>query len=329
MAEFNKYIAFDHLPVDANAQAVGEGALASVSSTNPSTVGVALFGGRRWMRCNSSGSYDEAVPPLKDLVAGQRAAVFSATAAMAMDFRTAAGASIVSLYRATGNLLEVRQGASVLGRATRDLSVERYIEMRVRLSGAGADSVHLRVDGTDELILTGLNLGSTPISAVRRGSALYTTDCCIREAPAEGSPFYGPILMRLLRPVADVSTQWARNGGTSNAGRLADPNGSDFDATYVESQTLGEIDEYTLEQLPPDVNSIIAVVDFSVSTAPAGGAPQIRRSLQTSAGTVAGPEQTVGVGGWRTQMHVRPEKPGGGGWSRASVNELHLLRESV
>lgn len=337
MNELPWFYAFDHLPLgNATASAhamVGEGALTAISASQANDMTIVEVEGRRQCRTITASSYAEkAVVPTTDIAVGLRCRLSGSSGLIELvSLRTLAGTNLINAHVDASSQLHIRQGTTVIGTIARSptIQTERYVEICVRLGEPGTGSVHVKVDGTDELIIEGLTLGVSPVSTVRVGGRLIFTDLYIRRAPAEGSPFYVPIRLRRFATLADLLAEWSRNGGTSNAEQLRDPNGSDFDATTIETQTVGTTDECTLDQLPPDLGSILAVIPYAVSVAPAGGAPQIRLSLVTDDGVSVGPDQTVGVGGYRTQMAVHTQKPGGGEWNRAAVNSLRLKIEAV
>jgi hypothetical protein len=204
---------------------------------------------------------------------------------------------------------------------------------------ATTGSVSVQIDGTVVFSVDNINtIGAGSVGYdkitywVSSGSTVSIfSDVYIREAPSEGNPFYGPILLRYLRPVSDDAAVWTPTGsGTGNWGRVADASGHDGNTSYVETTTPGNEDVYNIADLPVGANSIIAVVPVTVAIAPSGGAPQVDLGLTTSGGTVYTGAQTVGVSTYQTQLGVaQTEKPGGGGWSVAAVNELKLRVKAV
>jgi hypothetical protein len=322
------FYAVDHLPGNESAtRVVGDGALSGVYGAIPTR----WQDGRNCLATTNASSFDRTIPATARVVTGMRVHIGGSADTGYDLLRLTSASTTVSLQ---SNNLNPRYLVVRIGSTNHTTTVPlvaltwQYWELDV-LADATAGSVTLRIDGVEVLSLTGLNTGTDAFTRVRWSALQFTvynhfTDLYIREAPAEGSPFYGPILLRYLKPVEpDVQAQWTPNGGASNANRVNQVH--DGDTTYIETQTLGNEDIYDLEDLPPDVNSVIAVVPITTAVAPAGGAPQVEMGLETSAGTVYTQPRTVGVSVYQTQAgRAQVEKPGGGGWSIAAVNELKL-----
>jgi hypothetical protein len=328
------FFAADHLPgFAAAALAAGDGALdVAVAST---TMAV---DGRMTLRV-SAGSGTAAlrtVPSSARLAAGVRLAVrtdATATTGAAIGFRQQGGSSwVIRIAGSASSTYTLYVGATAHSTAVL-INNGDYVELSA-FAHASAGWARLHVNGVEAVAV--YDVATTPsgtaafdrvtfsgtFSAVSNVSNI--TDLYIREAPEEGNPFYGPIMLRYLKPVVpDVQAQWTRNAGTTNASRVNQAH--DGDTTYIETLTLDDEDIYNLEDLPVGVNSIIAVVPITVAVAPAGGAPQVEMGLETSAGTLYTQPRTVGVSAYQTQVgRAQTEKPGGGGWSIAAVNELKL-----
>jgi hypothetical protein len=328
------FFAADHLPSSAAAALVaGDGALDAAAANT--TVAV---DGRMVIRVNGS-TFTPAfrtVPSSARLAAGMRlmtAANTTSTTGAAIGFLQQGGSSWV--IRITGSAAATYTlyiNATAYSTAV-SISNGDYVELSA-FAHASAGWARLHVNGVEAVAV--YDVATTPSGTAAFERVVFSgtfssgatnsniTDLYIREAPEEGNPFYGPILLRYLKPVEpDVQAQWTRNAGTTNASRVNQAH--DGDTTYIETQTLGHEDIYNLEDLPVGVNSIIAVAPITVAVAPAGGAPQVEMGLETSAGTLYTQPRTVGVSAYQTQVgRAQTEKPGGGGWSIAAVNELKL-----
>ena len=327
------FFAVDHLPTGAAASlALGDGALSGGAATMEAS------NSRVQLRSSGDGGH-KTIPTTAQIVVGARMKLGNFGSGAFLGIRAfGASSDVIDLHRASQEL-RVRVGATVYTPAVAveaaDFTVY-FWEMHC-VAHASAGSVTVRKDGVEVFTVSGIDTlgtgGSVGYSRVAfnpnsEGNLSYYTDLYIREAPESGNPFYGPILLRYLKPASDVQAQWTPNAGTDNFNRLNQAH--DGDTTYVESDTLGDEDIYTLDDLPAGVNSVIAVVPVAVSVAPSGGAPQVELGIETAAGVVQTGERTVGVSNYQTQMgDAQVEKPGGGGWSIAAVNELKLRLKAV
>jgi hypothetical protein len=328
------FFAADHLLNNAAAALVaGDGALDAAAAFSTTIVD-----GRVTMRVggSASGPALRAVPPGSRLAAGVRLAATAnttTTTGAVIGFRQQGGSSwVIRIAGSATATYTLYVGATAHSTAV-PINNSDYVELSA-FAHASAGWVRLHVNGAEAVSV--YDVATTPSGTAAFDRVVFSgnfssssiasniTDLYIREAPAEGNPFYGPILLRYLKPVEpDVQAQWTRNAGTTNASRVNQVH--DGDTTYIETQTLGDEDIYNLEDLPAGVNSIIAVVPITVAVAPAGGAPQVEMGLETSAGTLYTQPRTVGVSAYQTQVgRAQTEKPGGGGWSIAAVNELKL-----
>jgi hypothetical protein len=328
------FFAVDHLASGGKAQLLGEGALDWQNAQDLSASGGRMFM-RTYYNTGANTSFLKLFPALNAVAIGHR---YSGNGNAGNHFsilrETASSPNRVSLMRASG--VEVQafvNGVAVGGLLPANTAELAYYEVAVRVHATEGWLI-VRRNGVTLLSLTGINTkgsGGDTLSAWYFGSGganafCWNTDLYIREPPSQAAPFYGPILLRYLRPVSDDVANWPAVGsGAGNWGRVADANGHDGNTSYIESNVLGTESVLNMADLPAGVDSIIAVVPVAVSLAPSGGAPQIELGLTTGAGTLQTEPRTVGVGGYTTQMGAaQTQKPGGGGWSIAAVDELKL-----
>jgi hypothetical protein len=325
------FYAVDHLAWGAAALLTQSADALTVQSTSPIT----NTGERRYIVCDHSG-FSKSFTPKQRVSVGVRLSLYTVlsttTAFVVLRRTTLTNAIELRSTGGGGTLRVVVNGVNydtsfplTTAMAYYEVCVYAHATEGIAIVNVNGDEA-FRVEGINtgaEFIETLFVAGNTGTGAAATGRA---TDLYIREAPTEGNPFYGPILLRYLRPVSDDTAAWTPTGtGTGNWGRVADASGYDGNASYIETQTLGDEDVYNMEDLPAGVNSIIAVVPLTMSTAPSGGAPQVELSLETAAGVVSTGTRTVGVSNYQTQMgQAQTEQPGGGGWSIAAVDELKL-----
>lgn len=229
--------------------------------------------------------------------------------------------------------LQLMRGATVLctGPALA-LNIWTYIEVglvldatvghcRVRINGVAEASMDLDAANTSNVAgdVTSIMYGHTWGNVDHN---MNLSDLYIREE----LEFYGPIQLRLLNLDSDIAVDWVPDSGATNYTQAQLPVNV---ASYLDSDTLSDVDENGVEDLPASANSIIAVVRVSVSEAPDGGAPQIKHGLKRGATAEYGTERTVGVGGVRSQLTVFGTQPNSDPWSLVAVDEIVSLRESA
>jgi hypothetical protein len=237
----------------------------------------------------------------------------------------------------TDGVVAVLRGGTLLADNVAELNANtRYwVELSAKIDGTEGDWT-LRIDGVEIGSGSSENTGSAAIDNVRgradggtagignaRGwwGTLY-----IRERPALEDGFLGPLVPTVLDPDSDVAVDWTPSTGTDNYALVGTP--LDI-GTYVDSDTATDVDEYTAEDLGAGVNSVVAVLRFSVSEAPNGGSPQIAHGIKRGSTEVYGDERVVGVGGRRYNVTQFETQPNAAPWSVAAVNELRILRKAV
>jgi len=337
---FEWKMAFDHLPTGADGRiwSVGEGAIAAHSSTNNEVFSrdLGTFGVRRCMGLADNAYMSVGVDPGLQFTVGM---FFSPALRWAGALRhlllfMVGGTEKVSLRLspATGTF-DVRRGSTTVATSAGALISQgsNYVEFTVYMH-ASEGSFALRVNGVE--VFSGgndLNLSNTAgdVDSIRfhnpvdySPNNLDFTDLYIRD----GGEFLGPIKGSLLNPTSDVSVDWTPDSGATNYTQVQAPAAT---ASYADSDTVDDEDEYGLADLPAGINSIISVTRVTVGEAPDGGAPQISHGIKRGATELYGVERTVGVGGPRTQATHFGTQPDLSPWSVAAVNDLVLLRKAV
>jgi hypothetical protein len=324
---FEWFMSPAHLPLGTTSPfwAVGDGALAGVYGSGLS---IADQDGRRSLRGDTSSGYIFAVPGLSEFRMGGRWRHQIRDQTL-IGFRNVANSELLNVYLTSAGGLNVRRDTTVLASYAGPLStgVWYYMEVHVVFHGS-AGSVTMKIDGVEVLSATGLDTlavaGPCEFVRLHGGNFGFWADLYANDRGA----FLGPLEFRRLDPTSDIATAWAPDSGTANFSRVA---GVAATSSYVESNTVDDTDEYGVENVPVGVNSIIAVVRYSVSEAPEGGAPQIAQGLKRGATEkyVTDPERTVGVGGPRTQLTPHLTQPNGSPWSVAAADEINSLLKAV
>jgi len=260
------------------------------------------------------------------------------TSRVILDLRNASGV-LLNLFVNASGLVEVRRGTTVLGTSTTAVlgaNTESYVELCVLFDGTSGAFV-LQVNGAEEASASAVNTadvavgtGCTRLDLMGANSTtghFGYTDLYVRErADIEVPGFLGPIIGHLINPTSDISVDWTPDSGADNYARVQTPAAT---GSYIDSDTVDEVDEYGLASLPAGVNNVLAVSRVSVSEAPDGGAPQISHGIKRGATEKYGAGLTVGVGGVLTQMTHFDTQPDDSSWSVAAVNELVSLLKAV
>jgi hypothetical protein len=332
---FEWAMAVDHLPLGTTGRNyfVGHGCARLVGSSDDARIVNDATWGRPVFGTNWDKSFDILVPGLTEITLGFRArAAGTLQAGSPAVLRDIHGAVVCSLYY-NGSALEFRSGATILATGTTTLAgFDGYIEVWAKVH-ATEGAFEVRINGVTEIADSNVNTadGAGIVSVVDYGGLganftqnWRTTDFYIRETVGPG--FWGPVFLRRMDFDSDILAQWARNAGADNYSRLT---GVVDTSSYVESDTLGQRDEYGVADLPSGSNSVIGVVRYAVSQAPAGGAPQVYLGLKRGANEELGEPRTVGVSAIRSQAVYHGLQPNGQPWSPAAVDDIVAVRESV
>jgi hypothetical protein len=89
---------------------------------------------------------------------------------------------------------------------------------------------------------------------------------------------FGEHRLDTLRPASDVSKQWTPNSGSNNYDRVNETT-QNSDTTYIQSNTLGQVDRYTLSALPITPQQITAINIVSIARKTDAGARAINNVL--------------------------------------------------
>jgi hypothetical protein len=343
------FMAFDHLPVASGdtswavGGAMGDGALTSVENPTSMFNDIVSLSSRKWMGMGGGfGLITKTLPTDQPrLTVGFRFRTDDFEAgAYALRLRNSSGSTIIGLI-ATADGLAVRVGGVSLATASgMVVGSEYYIEFSTVIDDA-VGSYTLKIHGLDGITtLSGSNVDTRGATGdihdvrwefVTASTAVQTfvTDLYIRERAADDPQFYGPIVMRILRPAADVQEEWTPLSGDSAVAMVQDSSGSDGDTTYLTSGTLAQRDIYTLGDLPAGVNSVIAVVAVTCARAPDGGAPLVAAGVKIDADVSLDAGKSIGTSQHRTQMTTYMTQPNGSAWSTSSANAAELVVEAA
>lgn len=352
-------IAFNIVPTGSGAaaasKAVGDNAL--VSHSGDSSLQIATKNGRNWFFCANSFNdpyfFGRIVDTGPIYIAGARA-LFGAYIASSTNERIIFEAGGVRLTN-IGNSLTIRVFVNGVLQGTFvplfDGVTEEYLEVAWK-EDAAAGWVHVRINGVETFRATGLNTGNNSPTQIKFGgnyvgsnnaTGTYWNDIySIGSGASVGPPgigvpvddvdapgFWGPQVVNVLTQIADVDQDWTPSTGTDNF-EMVNEVPSTEDTDYVESAVIGDLDSGPVDDLPPDVNSIMMVIRQCMAKAPAGGAPQVSMGVETSDGAEDGVARSIGGTSYALAQEIFMEKPvAGGAWSVAKVNELVIRRTSA
>jgi hypothetical protein len=183
-----------------------------------------------------------------------------------------AGVDQVNLYYATGPVLQVRRGGTILATGTTVLQEDTwyYIELKVTIDNSPNGSYELRINGATEVsdpaVDTQDDASNNTIQEVNIGSfgfnnttVLITDWYIFDDAGSTNNDFIASnsydVHVEPKFPNADGTTNdWTPQGGGENYVEVDEAGGIDGDTTYNSADTVGNIDLYELPDLvnPPD-----------------------------------------------------------------------------
>lgn len=206
--------------------------------------------------------------------------------------------------------------------------VWHYIEARVKL-GTTDGEFEVHVDGTSVLNLTGINTagGLTQYTYLAFGGMngynpgmnlddLYICD----NSGTTNNTFLGAMSVYSLLPEAAGSvTQMDVTGAAANWDAVNDVT-SDYATSYVSTNTTGNQDYYTFQNLPADMIEVAGVMISAKSTLGSSGPRKLILNLKDGASNIASSLKTLLYGSWLGHYFVSDTAPDGTAWTPAKVN---------
>lgn len=205
-----------------------------------------------------------------------------------------------------------------------------YLEWSIWVNGASSETV-LKVDGTEWITGTGINLGSTPMTHTNlghRSSAIFTCefdDWVIVDWSVSGAGYLGD--RRVMHCVPDGAgnySAWTASATATAANwECVDDAQLDSDTSYVTTAVNGDKDSYTLTGLTGIDTSLggVDAVMTLVSAKTTGTESTIGHFLRLSS-TDADPVSHSVPSTYAVSTTVWENKPGGTGWTVTDVNSL-------
>lgn len=213
------------------------------------------------------------------------------------------------------------------------------IEIHDKLSDGVDGNVTLKINGVTDSSFTGkTNFAASPAVdeftlKVFSGGDCYVDDIAINDTSgAYQNSWIGPGGVYLLRPTGAGSiAEWTPSGAAANWDCVDEvPHNGNTDYVYID--TTGKRDLYAMADLPPQMLSVDVVQPMIWASLSQAGISYIKPVLKLGASVTEDAQMNI--------VNVQPtyqifrgsaiyEKPGGGGWTPADVNNLEAGVETV
>jgi len=247
-------------------------------------------------------------------------------------FNSSTGTAQVEIQMTGAGELEVKRGAASLGVSSgANISTDAwyYIEARMVISDTVGEA-EIRVNGNTVANLTGVDtrlnadfIDNIEISGFA-GNLFYLDDVYICDtAGTENNSFLGTIQVSCLFPNGDEgANDFAPTGaGATNSDRVNE-DAQDGDTTYVSSETAGDKELYTLDDLPAVVDSVLGVQVTNTMRKIDAGTRIVKNLIKSGATESAAP--TAGLGPNYTHIvsthDINPDT--NAAWTVADINAL-------
>lgn len=211
-----------------------------------------------------------------------------------------------------------------------------YLEAKITI-GSSNGALTTYVDGTQDIVVTDKNFGTTNIGGIQLMSTasdnpvyfddLYALDT---SGPAPWNDFLGDCRVETLVPTdAGNSTNWTPNTG-ANYAAVDEMSGTyhDSDTTYVESDTVNQIDTYTLGNLSTTTGRIYAVQTNLVAKKTDAGLRQIAPVIRYSGLDYSGSTATLATD-YLAYSQIWQQDPTSSNWSVSKVNNIEVGQKVI
>ncbi|MFN3576071.1 MAG: hypothetical protein ACK4TJ_03695 [Tabrizicola sp.] len=251
--------------------------------------------------------------------------------------RDNAGTAILTFVVQTDGSIQVKRGGAtgtLLGTTSAQIPQNswQHIEFYATRS-ATAGQVEIRLNNNVILSLTGQNTGSADWSVLHIGcqravSGQVHAGVCLDDlivwdkTGGQFNDFPGPKGVYALLPNADtVVADWSVVGAAAGHAAISEV-GPDDDASYILSGGAGDVSEFGLQDLPPGVGLVSAVVPVSLMRSPE--AAQARVDVVSGASVATGTARFLPTAYdyWQEPVYLDPDT--GAPWTRAGVNAARL-----
>jgi hypothetical protein len=227
-----------------------------------------------------------------------------------------------------------------------NLLVWYYVEIDILLSSTGTGWIKVRVDGVAVLNIVNINVGRThSFNNNNNTSGLYVgnfvkigycdgngtegatwyDDMYLLDGAGTVNTMLGDCVVHAVMPVADTGdNDFAKTGGTgADHATAVNEKPTDEDTSYLQSSGAGQREIFTIDTIPADIVTVIAVsVENRIKKTSAGSATA--RTVcklgvnETDSGDIAVPST------YNTKQTIFEEKPGGGAWSKTEAQAIEI-----
>ena len=251
------------------------------------------------------------------------------------------GAQSVYLYLNTDNTIKVVNAAgTTLGISSSGLNlyIWNYIEFGMEISSTGSYVLKVNGDvwlsGSADLTAGGLTeVNDITLSHNQPSNSVYVDDLYVcDESGSVANDFLGDVTVELLLPSGSGAySGWTASPGGSPNYAHVDEEPPDDDTSYVSASTSGTRDSYIFSDLSVTNASIFGLAVWGLAKKDVSGGAALKAfALQSGSfaytGSAAVGPETYDYRGFILQ---RDEKPGGGQWEVADVNNSEFGVEVV
>lgn len=229
----------------------------------------------------------------------------------------------ISFYRSSGVYL--------LGTSTNSINIGNwhFIEAKITISNT-AGSVEIRVNGDTWLSLSNIDtqqtnpyVNSIDIPGSSFTDVYYDNLYICDDTGTSNNDFLGPVRVETLWPDGDDGIQdWIATGaGTTNSDRVNELT-EDGDTSYVQSGTVGDIDNYTYDDLSLSPSEIFGVQVTSTAKRLDAGVRNMRNRISHGGSTTNGVSAGLGSDYVHVSDIVENCPSTGTAWTKAQIDTM-------
>lgn len=155
---------------------------------------------------------------------------------------------------------------------------------------------------------------------VKRFDDLYICD----STGVRFNDFCGDVVIHAVLPAGDAGpNQWTGFGGGLNNFSAVQDVPPDGDTSYIFSNTLGHVDMFDVDPLPPNIIDVLAVSVHARAKKDAAGASKLKLLSRWNGMTQASPELSMTTQ-YSNKDWMFELAPDGGPWNRVKANEMKI-----
>ena len=182
--------------------------------------------------------------------------------------------NIALFFNSNGTIRIVNGDNQLLATTSASVSILTKVHFEIKMVCNGVSGeFHIKINGGAAESWTGIDTkqgtaaaeyASVTFKGTGTGAYLLFRDIMIwNDSGTEWNDWMGVQGSRLRDPDGDTAqADWTRSAGTTNSENV-DETPIDGDTSYVQSNTSGHKDEYTLENTPAEIGTITGVVVFN------------------------------------------------------------------